>query len=305
MKLRNFIILLTTFIASILSGCSSWNQPSNQAIVRNNGKSVVPVIDLAKTPEFADLHFFAALSANIYIDVASKSTNSLAEFCKDKAIQYVPEGWSLYPSLPEITTPPRTYKVKGMKYQVWVKESPGSPKLVVIVFRGTDANQLGDWLSNFRWVTRFIPFLWDQYDQTRDLIPRLVKDILVKYGNDTYIIATGHSLGGGLAQQAAYMSESIRKVYAFDPSCVTGYYSIDKAAREKNEMGLTIYRIYEQGEILAYLRFVMKGLYPLSRKDPEIVEIRYNLVKGNVVSQHSIKDFACELRNVADNVAHQ
>jgi hypothetical protein len=305
MRIRGFITLLTACIASLLSGCATFNQSPCQAIVRDNGRSEVLVTDLVKVPEFADLHYFAALSANIYTDVESGLTKSFAVFCESKNIQFVPEGWRHDSSLSDIPeAPPLSYKVKGMKYQIWVKETPGSPLLVVIVFRGTDADQLGDWLSNLRWVTRFIPFLWDQYDQTRDLIPILVKRIQGKYGNDTCIVATGHSLGGGLAQQAAYMSGFIRKVYTFDSSSVTGYYSVDKADREKNEKGMTIYRIYEHGEILAYLRFLMKGLYPITHTDPKIVEVRYNLVKGNIVSQHSMKTFACKLRDIAESVTN-
>jgi len=296
MRARTPITLLTACIASMLSSCAALDQSPRVAIVRGNGKSEVPVTVLAKDPELLDLHHLAGLSASIYIDEKSGSTTSFARFCESENIQYAPEGWRYDTSLPDSTeTPPRSYNVEGLKCQTWVKESPGSAPRVFIVFRGTDADQLGDWLSNFRWVTRFIPFLWDQYDQTRDLIPILVRRVREKYGNDAYISTAGHSLGGGLAQQAAYMSEYIRKVYAFDPSSVTGYYSVDKADREKNEKGMTIYRIYEHGEVLSYLRLLMKGLYPITHTDPKIVEIRYNLVKGDLVSQHSMKAFACAL----------
>ncbi|MEI2656039.1 MAG: DUF6792 domain-containing protein [Nitrosomonas sp.] len=292
-------------IALILNGCATWKQPSDLAIMRDNGKSGIPVADLAKKPEFANLHRLAALSASIYIDNAPKSTSSFTSFCesKSKDIQLIPENWHQDPSLSIVPeTPSFHYKVKGMEHQVWINTSSGTPVEIFIVFRGTDFNQLGDWLSNFRWITRLIPFLWDQYDQTRDIIPDLVKNIREKYGNDVSIKTTGHSLGGGLAQQAAYMSEHIDTVYAFNPSSVTGYYSIDKSVREANEKNMTIYRIYEHGEILAYLRLLMKSLYPISDSDPKIVEIRYNLVTGSMISQHSMKDFACELRNIAENV---
>jgi hypothetical protein len=53
--------------------------------------------------------------------------------------------------------------------------------------------------------------------------------------------ATGHSLRGGLAQQLAYAQRSVKDlpritmVYAFDPSPVTGFYSVDETLREKNK----------------------------------------------------------------------
>ena len=123
-----------------------------------------------------------------------------------------------------------------------------------------------------------------------------------KYNNDAEIIAVGHSLGGGLAQQAAYMSEHIKKVYAYNASMVTGYYRIwDTDQRAKSQKGLNIYRVYEHGEILAYLRWGMKKIYPISNNDPQIVEVRYNLIKGNFIQQHNMKEFACKLQCIAQN----
>ena len=299
MKIR----ILGLCIISVLGGCASWSQKPDIAIVRDGGKSEVAVVDLAKTLEFANLDNMAALSANVYIDNADGSTNSFTKFCTSNNVQYVPGGWHEEPSLtftPE--TPPGSYKVNGLGYQVWIKESPGTPPQAIIAFRGTDAKQLGDWISNFRWVTRFIPFFWDQYDQTRALIPTLVESIHKKYGDNTFITTTGHSLGGGLAQQAAYMSHHIRTVYAFDPSVVTGYYSVDTATREISEKGMSIQRIYEHGEILAYIRLIFKELYPLTHADPKIVEVRYNLLEGNGVAQHSMKNFACKLHDVKEGI---
>jgi hypothetical protein len=64
---------------------------------------------------------------------------------------------------------------------------------------------------------------------------------------------------------------------------------------------MSIYRVYEHGEILAYLRLLMKGLYPITKENPKIVEIRYDLLKGDLVSEHSIKKFACKLREIAES----
>jgi hypothetical protein len=62
---------------------------------------------------------------------------------------------------------------------------------------------------------------------------------------------------------------------------------------------MRIYRIYEHGEILAYLRWLWKSIYPISYKDPKIVEIRYNLTKGSALSQHSMEELATKLGEIA------
>ena len=49
----------------------------------------------------------------------------------------------------------------------------------------------------------------------------------------------------GLAQLAAYSDRRIRRVYAFDPSMVTGFYSVDPPNRDRNVRGLGIERVYE------------------------------------------------------------
>ena len=62
--------------------------------------------------------------------------------------------------------------------------------------------------------------VYDQYDQVRDHIGDFVAHIehdgCFRPGA-TQITAVGHSLGGGLAQLAAYADPKIRRVYAFDP----------------------------------------------------------------------------------------
>ena len=92
MRIKAFVM---SCIALILNGCATWKQPSDLAIMRDNGKSGIPVADLAKKPEFANLHRLAALSASIYIDNAPKSTSSFTSFCesKSKDIQLIPENW--------------------------------------------------------------------------------------------------------------------------------------------------------------------------------------------------------------------
>ena len=105
----------------------------------------------------------------------------------------------------------------------------------------------------------------------------------------TQIVAIGHSLGGGLAQQAAFMDGKIRRVFAFDPSFVTGYYDPHVIpVRDKNVQGLLIERIYEHGEILAYPRFALRQLVPPSACNPQIRTIQFNTLRGTGIRQHNL-----------------
>ena len=106
------------------------------------------------------------------------------------------------------------------------------------------------------------------------------------------MITAGHSLGGGLAQQAAYAHPDIKQVFAFDSSPVTGFQNVPEPARTRNKAGIVIERIFEHGEILAYARTFLRQFLPLSERDPVINEIRFNLSKGDAVTQHSMVDLA-------------
>jgi pimeloyl-ACP methyl ester carboxylesterase len=195
---------------------------------------------------------------------------------------------------------PKGRILDGLGVQIWTRGKPGGsfcPE-AVIAFRGTDARQADDWLTNFRSITRVLP-LYDQYSQVQDHISAIIDRVegLPCYRRGrTKLIAVGHSLGGGLAQQAAYRDGRIRRVYAFDPSFVTGFYDVSPDLREKNARGLEIERIYEHGEILAYPRLILRNIYPPTPCHPQIRHIRFNIqYGGTIVSQHSMVRFSEEL----------
>ena len=48
----------------------------------------------------------------------------------------------------------------------------------------------------------------------------------------------------------------------------------------------------------------MKGVYPVTNTDPKIVEVRYNIADGgNIISQHSMEEFANKLKEIFDAAA--
>ncbi len=212
----------------------------------------------------------------------------------------IPEAWRPLLDIPEMPAARREFDLPGLKYQAWFNDSRNE---VVLAFRGTRPPKLVDWYSNVRWATRFIPGVRDHYDKVRLYTPLFVEYVRSQFGEAVTITTTGHSLGGGLAQQAAYSSPEIRKVFAFNASPVTGYRSLQKKRRQAGEQGVRIARAFELGEILGHLRFILRQFYPLTDLNPKIVEYRFNFAKGNAVSEHEMGQFAEQLMhhtNTAD-----
>lgn len=298
------LVLVLVYMAAV-SSYNDITQPAFTVIVRDTTEDLSEFSDGRTIRELKDSYEFALLSADVYEGEElsknlCKSEGSLSRWSElgEAALRNVR-------SVPKDSSDWHGDFADGLVYNIYYRHDLNSngEQVVALVFRGTDGG-VSDLWSNLHWLTRWVAFTYNQYDLVRDIAPELVKVIEEHeefQGKRVRIIAAGHSLGGGLAQQAAYAADGIETVYAFDSSSVTGFYDVDKSDRDARAKKMRIYRIYERGEILAYLRRFMAQIYPVAAQSPKIVEARYNFqnLSGGFIDLHNMENLACNLRMVA------
>jgi pimeloyl-ACP methyl ester carboxylesterase len=262
---------------------------------------------------YAEEHWiFAWLAAAAYVRTpAGQEEQQTVRKATDDEVDPFAElresGWSLWTHFPD--GPLRTIMDQThLRVEVWEKRSSST---IAVSFGGSIFSNRMDWRSNLRW---FLPAHRDAYsDVVQSFAPAFARELSARFmregGEDlknVRVVSVGHSLGGGLAQQFAYCLDPqdsiprVSKVYAFDPSPVTGFFSVDKAIRKRNSRGLKIDRIYERGEILAIARSIASALWVPAARNPEIRGVRYNLFSVvNPIAGHSILRMAVKLAAAA------
>ncbi len=190
-------------------------------------------------------------------------------------------GWKRW------TMPNACYDVHGLYYETYVyANDQGAIEEAVIAIRGTEGTSFWDWLAN---LSGMLPFVKTEYEYAKERIVPLIDSLAGSYGVQR-IYLTGHSLGGGLAQEVSYLSGKISATYTFDPSPVTKWTGL-RLEREIKVKDPVIYRIYESNEVLEYARDVSTAfeLPRTNRKD-----YRLNFLRADVINAHDMSHLTCQ-----------
>ena len=304
-----FVIVLVVLLVVISR--PAFRQKPDTVAIRKPGQRFLGTPQPAQPEAARDLDY-ALLSQAAYGDLPKEKPGK-EEPCVDAKKILASEGWSLLPNFPGADLE-KEMEAVHLRVEVWANRSQGS---IVVAFGGTVFSSWKDWKSNLHW---FNPFQHDEYSLiVSEFSPRFA-DMFGKQqqmpGLDLLqrpaIYSTGHSLGGGLAEEFAYSlpangtgTPRVTKVYAFDPSPVTGFLTVKKSIRDENKIGLKIDRIYERGEVLAILRSITSAIHKPPAVNPEVRQLRYNLFGNdrfgltNSIAGHSIQDLAYRLIEAA------
>ena len=177
----------------------------------------------------------------------------------------------------------------GLFYETYVYQNgEGMLEEAVIAFRGTE-NRVGqlleDWRTNLSAVFGIQP---EQYRLASKYIPPLIESLKQKNPN-IRIYAVGHSLGGGMAQQAGYQSKDILQVITFNTSPVTNWTYLRLGRNVRNNYP-NIFRIYHNGEALEKVRFFTTS-FTSTRYGRYDIGVQFK-EKSNFKG-HSMSIFAC------------
>jgi len=289
----------------------AFGQNATEGLVRIPGRRFLsapqPITPFAKEHwEFAwlsDAAYQETDAGKKHIEkIRKKTLPGIAAVIPDPLAPLAQAGWRQWKHFPGEALLEQI-KDSHLRVQVWERSEPPA---IAITFGGTVFNNNADWRANLRWFTPGWPDAYTDVVQKfapafRDELNRCSQSMDPLRLSKLNLYSTGHSLGGGLAQQFAYSLpldcvKHVNQVYAFDPSPVTGFFSVKRHLRTENKKGLLIDRIYERGEILALLRSLTSLFHKPSTTNAAIRGVRYFAFWAwNGILAHSIVELAVKI----------
>lgn len=244
---------------------------SGTADLRDGDRRLPPTSDDAYSyvDQFALMSLFSKM---VYHRFQDEHLRSSAAACRDSAGAHPlrslynsnsPNGrWRLWKDGSE-----GCFAQGGLFMETYVYFPPGTDvqgdgfTRAVIVFRGTEngrSQRFADWSANLSAAFNIEPV---QYVAAARQVDHIVEMLQAGQRSNLPIYTAGHSLGGGLAQMAAYWNKEIKAAYAFNSTPVTGWTWIHKKRRETQTLphmngDPTIYRVSQRREALQSLRAV-------------------------------------------------
>lgn len=308
--------ILAGYVA-IMFGCASMNQKQSDVYRREAGGELKPWKSVREASEIHWPYAWSAAASYQDSDDPKRRPLETSSTCPEPHAFLTQRGWEQWMKMPSLkrrademyADAAQAMRDVHLRAEVW---SNATTRQVVVAFGGTAGSSLDDWKANLRWVFAFFDSK-DEYTVLTDIfIPTFVHEYQRRESEpegawlkDARVISAGHSLGGGLAQRFAYSLQAksgiptVKEVYAFDPSPVSGKRSSPDFPDQAQ--GLTIYRIYNRGEILASLRSLVHVGNPGDRRKQgqTWVDIRYRdnwtwktLLPSGSVHAHSMYDLA-------------
>lgn len=311
--IRQILSLCMAVSGFTLAGCASFGQGPDHVYARVNSLTLKPWKTAEKASAMHWPYAWASLSAYLHKE-DGKELDITPECPEPHEFLGRTMKWDLWTELPRVgsmSTPKndlerRLHEVH-LRAEVWSNKEANT---VIVAFGGTAS--LVDWWANSRWFS--FSDEPDAYDVVSDhYLPAFVSAFKARANTEAWlktarVVSAGHSLGGGIAQRFAYSLgrnyeiPTVKEVYAFNSSPVSGKRETDMI----NAKGMTIYRIYSRGEILAGVRSILQLMNPMNIRNEgqRWVDVRYagnwslkTLLPTGWVDAHGMQDLACFMKS--------